>query len=140
MAGPLSLRSPWMGAGLSLAHPMDLFDTTQIGLERALSGAALRQEAIATNLANVNTPGYRRQDVNFADALQRAFSARSRSMVEEVAPAVAVDSTAPIRADGSTVDVDKEAATQAENGLQYQALSAVIKSRTAILRSAMGVG
>lgn len=119
---------------------MDLFDTTQIGLERALSGAALRQEAIATNLANVNTPGYRRQDVNFADALQRAFSAGSRTMVEDVAPAVAVDSTAPIRADGSTVDVDKEAATQAENGLQYQALSAVIKSRTAILRSAMGVG
>lgn len=140
MVGPLYLRSPWMGAGLPLAIPMELFDTTQIGLQRALSGAALRQEAIATNLANVNTPGYRRQDVNFTDALQRAFSVGSRSMVEEVAPAVAVDSTAPIRADGSTVDVDKEAATQAENGLQYQALSAVIKSRNAILRSAMGVG
>lgn len=140
MVGPSYLRSPWMGAGLPLAIPMELFDTTQIGLQRALSGAALRQDAIATNLANVNTPGYRRQDVNFTDALQRAFSVGSRSMVEEVAPAVAVDSTAPIRADGSTIDVDREAATQAKNGLQYQALSAVIKSRNAILRSAMGVG
>jgi flagellar basal-body rod protein FlgB len=118
---------------------MELFDTTQIGLERALSGAALRQEAIATNLANVNTPGYQRQDVNFADALQQAFGAGSRAMVEKVAPAVGIDSTAPIRADGSSVDVDKEAASQAENGLQYEALSAVLKSRAAILRSAMGV-
>ena len=45
---------------------MELFDTTQIGLERALSGSALRQQAIAQNIANVNTPGYRRQDVDFA--------------------------------------------------------------------------
>jgi flagellar basal-body rod protein FlgB len=130
-----------MGADLSVDPSfMELFDTTQIGLERALSGAALRQQAIATNLANVNTPGYQRQDVNFQQALQTAFADGSRQMVEEIAPAINVDATAPMRADGSTVDADSEAAAQAENGLQYEAISSVLKTRDAILRSAMGVG
>jgi flagellar basal-body rod protein FlgB len=118
---------------------MELFDTTQVGLERALSGAALRQQAIAANLANVNTPGYRRQDVNFTSALARAFATGDKNEVEAVAPRVAVDSLAPMRADGSTVDVDREAAEQAKNGLHYEAISAVLRTRTAILRAAIGV-
>jgi flagellar basal-body rod protein FlgB len=117
---------------------MDLFDTTQIGLERALSGSSLRQQAIAQNLANVNTPGYRRQDVDFATALHAAWD-KGTTKVESVDPAVEVDQSAVMRADGSSVDIDNEAAAQAKNGLQYEAVSAVMKSRTAILRSAIGV-
>ena len=36
---------------------MELFDTTQLGLERAIAGAAQRQSLLASNLANANTPG-----------------------------------------------------------------------------------
>ncbi|HEU4975149.1 MAG TPA: flagellar basal body rod protein FlgB [Baekduia sp.] len=118
---------------------MDLFDTTQIGLERALSGAALRQEAIASNIANVNTPGYRRQDVDFQTALSAAWNG-GKDAVEQVAPAVSADPGAQIRQDGSSVDIDVEAAAQAKNGLQYEAISQVLKTRVAILRSAIGVG
>ncbi len=42
---------------------MNLFDTTQLALDAAMRGTSLRQSAIAQNLANVNTPGYRRQEV-----------------------------------------------------------------------------
>jgi flagellar basal-body rod protein FlgB len=118
---------------------MELFDTTQTGLERALSGASLRQQAIAQNLANVNTPGYRRQDVDFASALHAAWD-QGTHKVETVAPTVQVDQSAVMRADGSSVDIDTEAAAQSKNGLQYEAVSAVIKTRTAILRSAIGLG
>jgi flagellar basal-body rod protein FlgB len=117
---------------------MDLFDTTQIGLERALSGSSLRQQAIAQNIANVNTPGYRRQDVDFASALHAAWD-QGTPKVEAVDPAVETDPSAVMRADGSSVDIDTEAANQAKNGLQYEAISAVMKTRTAILRSAIGV-
>ena len=117
---------------------MDLFDTTQIGLERALSGAALRQEALASNIANVNTPGYRRQDVDFQSALAAAWD--DKDSVEHLAPGVSVDPGAQVRQDGSSVDIDVEAAAQAKNGLQYEAVAQVIKTRTAILRSAMGIG
>jgi flagellar basal-body rod protein FlgB len=116
---------------------MDLFDTTQIGLERALSGSSLRQQAIAQNIANVNTPGYRRQDVDFQSALHAAWDQGSSS-VQSVAPTTQTDTSAVMRADGSSVDIDNEAATQAKNGLQYEAISAVMKTRVAILKSAIG--
>jgi flagellar basal-body rod protein FlgB len=116
---------------------MELFDTTQIGLERALSGSALRQQAIAQNIANVNTPGYRRQDVDFQSALAAAWNGGEQS-VEGVTPQTEADTTAVMRADGSSVDIDQEAATQAQNGLQYEAVSTVMKTRIAILKSAIG--
>ena len=51
-----------------------LFDTTQLALERAISGAGQRHAALAANLANVNTPGYQRVDVDFQSALRGALS------------------------------------------------------------------
>ena len=53
---------------------MGIFDTTQLGLEQAIGGAALRQRAIANNIANANTVGYKRVDVDFHDALDKALT------------------------------------------------------------------
>ena len=117
---------------------MELFDTTQTGLERALAGSSLRQQAIAQNIANVNTPGYRRQDVDFASALSSAWD-DGKSAVESVNPTMQTDATSVVRADGSSVDIDVEAGAQAKNGLTYQTLSAVLKTRSDILQIAMGV-
>jgi flagellar basal-body rod protein FlgB len=50
-----------------------LIDTTQMALERSISGAAQRHEALAANLANASTPGYRRVDVDFHGALAAAL-------------------------------------------------------------------
>jgi flagellar basal-body rod protein FlgB len=115
---------------------MDIFDTTQTGLERALSGSALRQQAISQNIANVNTPGYRRQDVDFASALKRAWG-EGKSGVEAVTPTTEADMSSVMRADGSSVDIDTEAAEQSKNGLQYEAISAVLKTRNSIMRTAI---
>ena len=59
---------------LDPSFSMELFDTTQLGLERALErccGCASRRSR--QNIANVNTPGYRRQDVDFQSALPAAW-------------------------------------------------------------------
>lgn len=119
---------------------MQLFDTTQLGLERALQGAAARQQAIANNLANVNTPGYRRQDVVFEDALRAAFAGGDRTDVEHVSASIVDDPRAAMRADGSSTDVDTEAAAEAKNGLYYNAVASVMRARTAIIRSSLGIG
>ena len=52
---------------------LPLFDITHVALERALSGASLRQQTLTENLANANTPGYQRKDVDFHGTLQRAM-------------------------------------------------------------------
>ena len=116
---------------------MELFDTTQLGLERAISGAAQRQTALASNIANANTPNYRPRDVDFHSALQAAFASGDRNSVATAGFAQTTQNDV-MRPDGSGVDVDGESATIAQNGLEYQALVQVARGRIDILESAMG--
>ena len=116
---------------------MTLFDVTQLSLETAIRGSAMRQTTLANNVANANTPGYRRQDVDFKSALQTALS--SGSDVEHLSFAAATDASAPMQADGNAVDIDVENANLAKNGLEYESLVSVASARIAILKSAMGV-
>ena len=115
---------------------MNLFDTTQTGLERAISGAALRHSVLAGNIANANTPGYARRDVDFHGALRSAMA--NGDDLGDVQFAPTVDSGAVLRADGNGVDIDVESANLAENGLEYQSLVAVARGRIDILIAAMG--
>ena len=118
-----------------------LFDTTQLALERAISGAAQRHAALAANLANVNTPGYQRVDVDFHSALQGALASgdNARAAVEHTAFSAQRDGSAVARADGNSVDADAESAKLAANALEQQAAVTVAHARIGILKSAMGV-
>src|SRR4051794_12528742 len=101
---------------------MQLFDTVHSALERAMQGATLRHSALAQNLANVNTPGYIRKDVDFHAALAAAMPGGTDA-VQGASFGVQTDDSAPVRADGNSVDVDTENADLAENALEYEALA-----------------
>jgi flagellar basal-body rod protein FlgB len=117
---------------------MEIFDTTQAALAAAMSGAAQRQNAIADNIANVDTPGYQRRDVDFHSALQNALASGTSPDGMTFSPSVDA-SASPVRADGNTVDIDRESAAEASNGLEYEALSQVLRSRDDIIQTAIGV-
>jgi|SRR3954447_7874718 flagellar basal-body rod protein FlgB len=118
-----------------------LFDTTQMALERSISGAAQRQEALAANIANADTPGYQRVDVDFHGALAAAMGAGNPgSAVAQTSFTTQADrSVGAVRADGSTVDVDAESAKLAANALDQETAVQVLHARLAIMRSAIGV-
>jgi len=116
---------------------MSLFDSTQLALESAARGASMRQQALTNNLANINTPGYQRQDVDFHSALQAAKAAREDPTTIAFTPST--DPTRVVRADGSGLDIDQEGASLAENSLEYQAIVQVMGARFAILKTAIGV-
>ena len=119
-----------------------LFDTTQLALERAIEGAGKRHEALAANIANANTPGYQRVDVDFHGALQAAMGGDedSNTALEGLSFSAAKDASAgATRADGSTVDIDSESAKLAANALEQQAAVQVAHARIGILKAAMGV-
>ncbi|HEY8583883.1 MAG TPA: flagellar basal body rod protein FlgB [Capillimicrobium sp.] len=122
---------------------MDLFDSTQHLLEGAMRGSAARQAALATNLANANTPGYQRVDVDFHTVLEQVWSGGSAEDAESLATETVfeteVDEGATMRLDGGTVDLDVEASNLAQNGLEYQALVSVAHGRIGIIQSAIGV-
>jgi len=114
-----------------------LFDNTQLALERAISGAALRQEVLANNMANAETPGFRRSDVDFQSALASAMKTGDPRAIESTTFTQQTDSTV-MRADGNGVDIDVESANMAKNGLEYEALVSVAKARIGIIQAAMG--
>jgi flagellar basal-body rod protein FlgB len=117
---------------------VSLFDNTQLGLERAISGAAMRQEVLANNLANAETPGFQRSDVDFHTTLAQAMKTGDATSIESTSFSAQQDPQT-LRADGNGVDIDVESANMAKNGLEYEALVSVAKARIGILKSAMGV-
>ena len=117
---------------------MTLFDNTQLALHRAISGAAMRQEVLANNLANAETPGFRRSDVDFHSTLAQAMKSGDPSAIESTTFTPQQEPQV-MRADGNGVDIDVEAATMAKNGLEYEALITVAKARVMIFKNAMGV-
>lgn len=119
---------------------MELFDTTQTGLEAALRGAAAKQRALASNIANVNTPGYQRVDVDFTSKLSAAMQSGDKDALANFRPTAEVAGGSSMRADGNGVDLDSEAAEQAANGLHYQAIVQVMRARLGIMQSALGNG
>jgi flagellar basal-body rod protein FlgB len=116
-----------------------IFDVTQIALERALSGATLRQQTIANNIANANTAGFKRADVDFKSALNEAVGAGATGAgLEAVSFKPEVDNQTSSRADGNNVDIDQEMANLSENTLDYQALIAVTRARVGMLQTVLG--
>jgi flagellar basal-body rod protein FlgB len=118
-----------------------LFDTTQLALQSAISGASVRQQALSANIANADTPGYRRVDVDFHGALAAAMAdgQNAPAALSNMTFAPQTDMSAgAVRADGSTVDIDSESAKLAENALDQETMVQVAQARIHILESAIG--
>lgn len=115
---------------------MSLVDSTQQLLEAAMRGSWLRETALTNNIANADTPGYQRQEVDFESTLQSAMA--GGQPVDELQFSAA---TVPTEAgpNGEAVSVDQESARLSENGLDYQALTDVVNTRNTIVRSAIGI-
>ena len=117
-----------------------LYDTTQIALERTIQGAAMRNEALAANLANANTPGYARVDVDFHGALARAMGTGSpREALHSTAFAAETDGTGAQCGDGRPVDLSAAAEKLAANGREHQTALQLACTRLHIVGSSMGV-
>ncbi len=120
---------------------MGLFDVTQIALEQALAGSAQRQQLLANNLANADTPGFKRSDLDFHAALANALAnGASPSQIASLSFAPQTDTTSSMQADGNNVNVDTEMAKLSENALDYQSLVSVSNARLKMLSTAIGLG
>lgn len=127
----------------------NVFDYIRV-LDRAADASWLRNEVISNNLANVDTPGFKRQDVDFESVLKEALGmdhiGNYKDMDHRVADLrhkalsarVYTDySNFSYRIDGNNVDVDNENVMLAENQLRYQGLITSINQEFANLKTAM---
>lgn len=104
--------------------------------QTALSLRSARQELLASNIANADTPDYKARDVDFASALQNAMSGTATKLPVVTSSPMHLDGNTgstllgspvmyrrPVQpsADGNTVDMDVERAQFADNALRYEA-------------------
>jgi len=116
-----------------------LFDVTQAALDSAMAGATQRQQLLAANLANANTPGFKRSDLDFHAQLAQALDAgASPDQIESLSFSPQTDTTTSLTQDGNNVDVDVESADLSTNAVEYQALVAVAQARLKMISSAIG--
>jgi flagellar basal-body rod protein FlgB len=96
-----------------------------------------REQTIASNLANVDTPGYRTRDVNFKQTLMSASDADGEV---QFTPVVSKVPGLLERPDGNNVDLDRESMLLAQAQMQYQLGSQLVKSNFHQLLSAINGG
>lgn len=129
-------------------------------VQKALDAASLEHLVIANNLANVDTPGFKRSEVVFPEKLKRAIEAReaedsefplqrtdaghlpqtSSPQLSEIKPEIVTSYDTSLRNDGNNVDIDVEMAKLAQNTVVYQALAQITANQFAQLKSAITEG
>jgi len=119
--------------------------------KKGLDAAALRHEVMANNIANLNTPGFKAERVNFEDELRRALmkeeemgsiTTHSRHIkfggkpdLIDVRPEIVGTQDLIYRNDNSTVDLDYEMTQMAKNSMMYEALVTRISGKFRLLNS-----
>lgn len=110
-----------------------MFDSVTItALTSALDGLALRQRAIADNIANINTPNYHAKRVQFEEALARSVEAGDGRVGATVGT-----SLEPTRLNGNNVNLDTETLSSVDTMLRYQFATQAVNGSFASMRAAM---
>ena len=122
-------------------------DNTINAAKIALDGLSFRQQIINQNVANIDTPGYKAQTVDFDNVIKQALN-RIKSVPMQTTNAshmkgssilstFKIDSRqdGAVRADGNNVDIDAELIEQTETTIRYQALTQMVDKRFNLLKT-----
>ncbi len=129
---------------------MKLFSNTIHSLEKALDYSALRQKVISNNIANVDTPNYKAQDVSFKNLLSNEMNSqltanRTNEKHFEFTNSkngllITTKHDTAYNHNGNNVDIDKEMASLAENQIYYNAITQRISGKFNTLQSVVKGG
>jgi flagellar basal-body rod protein FlgB len=122
-------------------------------LESAINAASMRQRVLANNIANVDTPYFKRSDVAFEELLTQAIGGQGTPILSgritnarhipintsfpSPSPKVVTDESTSINNDRNNVDIDKEMSLLAENQLRYNLLTLEVNHDVKMMRTAI---
>jgi flagellar basal-body rod protein FlgB len=118
-------------------------------LEKSLNASWLRNETISNNIANVNTPGYKRESVEFESILRDRLQSigiegemtHEKHMpignvsIDHIEPSISKDMNSKYRRDGNNVNIDVEMANLAKNTIRYNMMTQRISGKFSKLKS-----
>jgi len=138
-----------------------LFNNPTMGLlQKSLDASSLQQKMIANNLANVDTPGFKRSEVVFQEKLKTALETQEVAKgelhatltdprhiafqqvttLDQIQPSLVQRNDTTLRNDGNNVDIDVEMSKLAQNQIFYTSLAQVASTQLSLLRSAIFEG
>jgi flagellar basal-body rod protein FlgB len=112
---------------------MPVSDSASLAYQTALRGLAARQRVIATNVANVETPGYIAKRVDFESALEQVVGT---PLAGAVTPSVR-PSDDPVNPNGNNVNLDQESIGMVDTNLRYQLMVEAMNAKFRLLRTAI---
>jgi flagellar basal-body rod protein FlgB len=117
---------------------MSLIDTPNLStLEHFLNLASYRQSLVASNLANIDTPGYRTRDIDFRSEMKRV----AQDFEGEMEPPIARQVPGLLeRPDGNNVSIDRETLLLGRSQLQFRAAVALMRAEFQNLTTAIKEG
>ena len=115
---------------------MDLSGPQSRLLLQLMSASSARGKVIANNIANQNTPGYRRQELLFEDLLRKEMSGVAPDLAS-IEPKLVTDTHSTSRADGNNVQMELEMSTLKENQILYNLYASMLTGRSRMMQSAI---
>ena len=98
-------------------------------LEFGARAEGMRQKAIASNIANINTPGYRRQDVRFEELLADALSSNKQLDTTDINQMVYRPKNSPVKENGNDVSFENEVGEMVKNSIRHKAFIRIINKK-----------
>jgi flagellar basal-body rod protein FlgB len=122
-----------------------LFDSNSLIIaEKSLDALSLRQSVISSNLANVDTPGYKSHTVVFEDILKRFLSSSGSSInssrLNNLQPQIRENKDSSLRDDGNNVDITAEKIELSRTQLQYEYLIRAVSSELSRMKYVINEG
>jgi flagellar basal-body rod protein FlgB len=111
-----------------------MVDSVSQSLEKYMDVLAARQKLVASNIANVDTPGYKTQDLDFQTEYQDLVNGASTTTHAQEVTGIRVKN------DGNSVNLDREARLLGENSIRFGMASSLLKGQMRILKSAIHEG
>jgi flagellar basal-body rod protein FlgB len=117
----------------------DMINDTQIMdlLEAGVKAEGVRQKAIANNIANLNTPGYRRSDIKFQDILAKMIKAEGPIDSSKLEPEFFQPKTTRVDVTGNDVSLDTEVGEMIKNTSMHSAYTLLIKKKYDQMKAAI---
>jgi len=106
-------------------------------LEAGIRAESLRQKAIANNVANLTTAGYRRFDVKFEELLAKATDSSGRVDLGKIEPQVYQSGDTPVKSNGNDVSLEGEVGQIVKNALRQKAYLRLLKKKYTQLEMAI---
>jgi len=109
-------------------------------IEAGIRAEGLRQKAIANNVANLVTPGYRRINVKFEELLAKSLDSSGSVDLSELEPQIYQPKQTLVKSNGNDVSLEGEVGAMIKNSLRYKTYIRLLNKRYRQIELAMNVG